>query len=48
MQRHREAFVVVPVLPRGECLMGRIEVLTDITSPEFFVVDAMAAFDLAV
>ena len=28
--------------------MSRIEVLADIVSPEFFVIDAMAAFDLAV
>jgi hypothetical protein len=48
MQRHREAFVVVPALPRGECLVGRIEILAAIASPEFFVIDAMAAFDLAV
>jgi hypothetical protein len=48
LQRHREAFVVVPVLPRGEGMVGGLEVLTGVASPELFVVDPMAPFDLPV
>jgi hypothetical protein len=43
-----EKLVVVAVLPRGEVAHGRIKVPPGVTIPELLVIDAMAAFDLAV
>jgi hypothetical protein len=48
VQRQREPLVVVALLPRRQWTFGIVLCVEVVATPELLIVDAMAAFDLAI